>query len=195
MYIALGGERADNLERPERACSTSGSSSWWARSRRVDEAERSRLALTTADASATTSWCSPPGRGSCPRRSSTSTRKPTTSIPRGGAESCASPRRFDGGRIVIGIAGMPYKCPPAPLEVAFLIEAELRQRGLREKSELALLLAHRSGVHDRERVRDGHADPRARRASSSIRSSTSRRSIRSARSCRASRARSCRTTC
>ncbi len=43
---------------------------------------------------------------------------------------------FTGGRIVIGIAGMPYKCPPAPLEVAFLIEAELRQRGLRETSEL-----------------------------------------------------------
>jgi sulfide:quinone oxidoreductase len=43
---------------------------------------------------------------------------------------------FAGGRIVIGIAGMPYKCPPAPLEVAFLIEHELRQRGLREKSEL-----------------------------------------------------------
>ncbi len=43
---------------------------------------------------------------------------------------------FRGGRIVIGIASMPYKCPPAPLEVAFLIEAELRQRGLREKSEV-----------------------------------------------------------
>jgi sulfide:quinone oxidoreductase len=44
--------------------------------------------------------------------------------------------RFDGGRIVIGIAGMPYKCPPAPLEVAFLIDHELRQRGLRERSEI-----------------------------------------------------------
>jgi sulfide:quinone oxidoreductase len=43
---------------------------------------------------------------------------------------------FSGGRIVIGIAGMPYKCPPAPLEVAFLVEHELRQRGLRERSEL-----------------------------------------------------------
>jgi sulfide:quinone oxidoreductase len=43
---------------------------------------------------------------------------------------------FTGGRIVIGIAGMPYKCPPAPLEVAFLMEHELRQRGLRERSEL-----------------------------------------------------------
>jgi sulfide:quinone oxidoreductase len=43
---------------------------------------------------------------------------------------------FTGGRIVIGIAGMPYKCPPAPLEVAFLIEAELRERGLRDKTEM-----------------------------------------------------------
>lgn len=36
------------------------------------------------------------------------------------------------GRIVIGIAGMPYKCPPAPLEVAFLIEEELRGRDMRD---------------------------------------------------------------
>jgi sulfide:quinone oxidoreductase len=43
---------------------------------------------------------------------------------------------FKGGKIVIGIAGMPYKCPPAPLEVSFLIEHELRQRGLREKTEM-----------------------------------------------------------
>src|SRR4029079_10308966 len=43
---------------------------------------------------------------------------------------------FQGGRGVVGIASMPYKCPPAPLEVAFLIEAELRQRGLRAGSEI-----------------------------------------------------------
>ena len=41
---------------------------------------------------------------------------------------------FTGGKIVIGIASMPYKCPPAPLEVSFLIESELRERGLRDKS-------------------------------------------------------------
>ncbi len=43
---------------------------------------------------------------------------------------------FKGGKIVVGIASMPYKCPPAPLEVSFLIESELRERGLREKSEV-----------------------------------------------------------
>ena len=43
---------------------------------------------------------------------------------------------FTGGKVVVGIASMPYKCPPAPLEVAFLIESELRERGLREASEV-----------------------------------------------------------
>jgi sulfide:quinone oxidoreductase len=46
---------------------------------------------------------------------------------------------FTGGRIVIGIAGIPYKCPPAPLEVAFLVESELRERGLRDTTELTFL--------------------------------------------------------
>ena len=47
--------------------------------------------------------------------------------------------RFKGGKIVIGIAGIPYKCPPAPLEVAFLIESELRDRKLRDRTELTFL--------------------------------------------------------
>jgi sulfide:quinone oxidoreductase len=59
------------------------------------------------------------------------------------AEAAADLRKaldaFKGGRIVIGIAGIPYKCPPAPLEVAFLVEAELRERGLRDKTELTFL--------------------------------------------------------
>jgi sulfide:quinone oxidoreductase len=46
---------------------------------------------------------------------------------------------FTGGKILIGIAGIPYKCPPAPLEVAFLIDSELRGRGLRDKSEIQFL--------------------------------------------------------
>ncbi|HEU5112765.1 MAG TPA: FAD/NAD(P)-binding oxidoreductase [Acidimicrobiia bacterium] len=38
--------------------------------------------------------------------------------------------RFEGGRVVIGIAGTPYKCPPAPLEAALLLEWHFRRRGL-----------------------------------------------------------------
>jgi sulfide:quinone oxidoreductase len=46
---------------------------------------------------------------------------------------------FTGGKILIGIAGIPYKCPPAPLEVAFLVDSELRERRLRDKTELQFL--------------------------------------------------------
>ncbi len=48
-------------------------------------------------------------------------------------------RRFDGGRIKVGIAGIPYKCPPAPVEFVFMLEDHLRKRGIRERSELTLL--------------------------------------------------------
>ena len=43
---------------------------------------------------------------------------------------------FQGGRIVVSVAGMPYKCPVAPLEVTFMLDDYLRGRGLREKSEV-----------------------------------------------------------
>jgi sulfide:quinone oxidoreductase len=46
---------------------------------------------------------------------------------------------FRGGAIVIGVAGIPYKCPPAPVEFAFLLDDYLRARGIREKSQIKLL--------------------------------------------------------
>mgnify|MGYP000227015504 CR=1 FL=1 len=45
-------------------------------------------------------------------------------------------RRFRGGRIVIAVSRLPYKCPPAPYEAAMLIDALLRERGLRKGSEI-----------------------------------------------------------
>ncbi|MCC6790426.1 MAG: NAD(P)/FAD-dependent oxidoreductase [Thermomicrobiales bacterium] len=47
--------------------------------------------------------------------------------------------RFDGGRLVIGVADIPYKCPPAPLEFAFKVEEYLRKRELRERTEILYL--------------------------------------------------------
>jgi len=47
--------------------------------------------------------------------------------------------RFRGGRILVGVAGIPYKCPPAPVEFTLMLEEYLRRRGLREKSEVSLL--------------------------------------------------------
>ncbi len=43
---------------------------------------------------------------------------------------------IDQGRIGIGILGLPYKCPPAPYEAAFLIDDLLRRRGVRARVSL-----------------------------------------------------------
>jgi sulfide:quinone oxidoreductase len=47
--------------------------------------------------------------------------------------------QFRGGKILVGVAGIPYKCPPAPVEFVFLLDDELRARGIRERSEIKLL--------------------------------------------------------
>ena len=44
--------------------------------------------------------------------------------------------RFDGGRLVVNIVDMPIKCPVAPLELAFLADWYLRERGIRARTEL-----------------------------------------------------------
>ncbi len=43
---------------------------------------------------------------------------------------------FSGGNVAIVVASLPYKCPPAPYEGALLIDNLLRERGLREKSQI-----------------------------------------------------------
>src|SRR5215218_3629552 len=44
--------------------------------------------------------------------------------------------RFDGGRLVVNLVDMPIKCPVAPLEFAFLADWYLRDRGIRNRTEL-----------------------------------------------------------
>jgi sulfide:quinone oxidoreductase len=48
-------------------------------------------------------------------------------------------RTFDGGQIKVGVAGIPYKCPPAPVEFVFMLDEHLRHRGVRDRSEITLL--------------------------------------------------------
>jgi sulfide:quinone oxidoreductase len=43
---------------------------------------------------------------------------------------------FDGGRLVVNLIDMPIKCPVAPLEFAFLADWHLRERGIRNRTEL-----------------------------------------------------------
>ena len=44
--------------------------------------------------------------------------------------------RFQGGHIVVGIASTPYRCPPGPYELTWLLEDELRRRGLRDRTTI-----------------------------------------------------------
>lgn len=43
---------------------------------------------------------------------------------------------FQGGRLVVHISEMPIKCPVAPLEFAFLVEAYFKQRQMRDRVEI-----------------------------------------------------------
>ena len=57
----------------------------------------------------------------------------------GAAEAGRRLRELDEGRVVIAIAGVPYRCPPAPYEAAFLIDDLLRREGRRDRVELEVL--------------------------------------------------------
>jgi sulfide:quinone oxidoreductase len=136
MYIAMGGERASNLQRPERSLLDPKVTLVVGEIEKVDEPtqtvhlkEGQRLAYDYL-VLATGSRIVPEAI----EHFDTEAQHFYT------AEAALELRRaldaFTGGRIVVAIAGMPYKCPPAPLEVSFLIESELRQRGLRDQSEV-----------------------------------------------------------
>ena len=136
MYIALGGERAENLQRPERKLLDPLVQLVIGEVARVDE-QTSTVHLTGGETLGYDCLVLATGSRIVPEAiehfDSQSHHFYTAEAAR---ELRVALDAFEGGRIVIGIAGMPYKCPPAPLEVAFLIEAELRKRQLRERSEL-----------------------------------------------------------
>ncbi|GAC1604549.1 MAG: FAD/NAD(P)-binding oxidoreductase [Acidimicrobiales bacterium] len=47
---------------------------------------------------------------------------------------------FTGGRVVVGVTSTPFKCPPAPSETALLMHDYLAERGLRDASEIAVVM-------------------------------------------------------
>jgi sulfide:quinone oxidoreductase len=136
MYIAMGGEHADRLQRPERGLLDPRVALVVGQIEKVDEPTQT-VHLADGERLGYDQLVLATGSRIVPEaieHFDTEAHHFYT------AEAALELRHaldaFAGGRIVIGIAGMPYKCPPAPLEVAFLIEAELRHRGLRETSEL-----------------------------------------------------------
>jgi sulfide:quinone oxidoreductase len=47
--------------------------------------------------------------------------------------------QFDGGHLVIGIGGVPHKCPPSPNEGAFLVDEYFRKRGIRDRVKITFV--------------------------------------------------------
>jgi len=47
---------------------------------------------------------------------------------------------FDGGRVIVGVTSTPFKCPPAPSETALLMHDHLTARGVRESSNISLVM-------------------------------------------------------
>jgi sulfide:quinone oxidoreductase len=75
-------------------------------------------------------------------------------------------RRFRSGRIIIAVSGLPYKCPPAPFEAAFLMDEAFTNRGTRRDISIE--------VFTPEPVPLGVAGPEA---TNSIRAMLARRGI------------------
>ncbi len=48
----------------------------------------------------------------------------------------AALEEFQGGQIVVGVGGLPHKCPVAPLEFTFLLEEFLTRKGLRDQTTI-----------------------------------------------------------
>lgn len=53
---------------------------------------------------------------------------------------------FKGGKAIVGVCGAPFKCPPAPSEGALLLHDYLLQRGIRDRSEITLVMPFGSPV-------------------------------------------------
>ena len=47
---------------------------------------------------------------------------------------------FQGGHVVVAVTSTPFKCPPAPSETALLMHDFLTKRGLRDQSEISLVM-------------------------------------------------------
>lgn len=48
-------------------------------------------------------------------------------------------KSFNGGKLVVNITELPFKCPVAPLEFIFLADTYFKKRGIRDKVDLTLV--------------------------------------------------------
>jgi sulfide:quinone oxidoreductase len=53
---------------------------------------------------------------------------------------------FAGGQVLIGILGVPFKCPPAPYEAALLLHDQLVDRGVRDATRIDVITPMESPI-------------------------------------------------
>jgi len=135
LWLMVGRRRRDQIERPLRELLASGVELVEAEVSSIDGATR-RVGTTagvfTGDA-LVVALGAEPDRDAVPgyREAALDFFSPE------GAAACAHALDgFKGGRVVVTVAALPYKCPAAPYEAALLLDDELRRRGLRERSEI-----------------------------------------------------------
>jgi sulfide:quinone oxidoreductase len=71
--------------------------------------------------------------------------------------------RFEGGRVIVGVTSTPFKCPPAPSETALLMHDFLLRRGLRSRSEIALVMPLGAPIPPSPEAVEGGVEGAARR--------------------------------
>ena len=138
LYVALGAEKPANVSRPEQRLLRRDVQLVTRAATRIDPEQRSvefasgapiRYDYLVLATGSRTVMEEVPGA-----------RDAFTFYTLAGAERLyAALKDFRGGRILVGVAGIPYKCPPAPVEFVFMLDDYLRSRGLRERSEIKLL--------------------------------------------------------
>lgn len=135
LWLMIGRRRRDQIERPLRELLARGIEPIEAEVRSIDPAARrveTTAGVLTGDA-LVIALGAEPDRDAVPgyREAALDIFAPE------GASACARALgTFQGGRVVVAVAGLPYKCPAAPYEAALLLDDELRRRGLRARSEI-----------------------------------------------------------
>jgi sulfide:quinone oxidoreductase len=52
------------------------------------------------------------------------------------SQNAALIRQFKGGRVLVGVFGIPYKCPPAPYEMAILLREQFHRWGVQHSMDV-----------------------------------------------------------
>lgn len=135
LWLMVGRRRRDGIERPLRELLAPGVELIEAEVRSIDPARRivETTAGTLAGDALVVALGAEPDRDAVPgfRDAAYDFFSPD------GAAACAGAlEAFEGGRVAVAVAALPYKCPAAPYEAALLLDDELRRRGVRGRSEI-----------------------------------------------------------